>query len=136
MVLRLVVAVDCSPAILGGCGCVACRSRVAGLGRGRALRRIPYHVARVACGFSDPGDLGRVRFLSRGMLEAVELAGLQLRLFVEVCHACPFCGLAVKHSRSPFHGRLGLYIHMLRKHYSDLLNLALKYSPRNFTGVE
>jgi hypothetical protein len=112
------------------------------LGRRLGLRRIPYYVARIACDLGDPGDLGRVRFLSRGMLEAVKLAGLQLRLFVEACRACPFCGLVVGRGGSPFHGKLGLYIHMLRKHYSDLLDLALSYhrparsSPRKFTGVE
>jgi len=79
------------------------------------LRLVPFYVARVACDF-NPGVVDRVRFLRRGMVRAIKLAGLQLRVFVENCRVCPFCGM-------PFRGKQGIYNHLWRKHYSDLMDL-------------
>lgn len=80
------------------------------------LRLVPFYVARVACNF-NPDVVDRVMFLNRRrMIEAIKLAGLMLRVFVENCRACPFCGM-------PFKGKQGLYNHLWRKHYGDLMEL-------------
>jgi hypothetical protein len=60
------------------------------------------------------------------MLEAVRLAGLQLRVFVESCYVCPLCGLGAEGGRRRFKGKQGLYNHMVRKHYYDLMELVFK----------
>ena len=87
----------------------------------RVLRRVPFYVARVACDF-DTSIIDRARFPDRGrMVEAIKLAGLTVRVFVENCRICPFCG-------RPFKGKQGIYNHLWRKHYGDLMDLVIRIS--------
>ena len=93
------------------------------------MRRVPFYVARVACGFSDPGDFEGARLPRRRvLLEAVRLAGLMLRVFVESCHVCPLCGLGAGGGWRRFKDKRGLYNHMVRKHYGDLMELVISIS--------
>ena len=97
----------------------------------RVLRRVPFYVARIAFGF--PVDVvDRARFPDRGrMVEAIKLAGLTVRVFVESsCGVCPLCGLGAEGGRRFFKDRRGLYNHMVRKHYGDLMELVILISNR------
>jgi hypothetical protein len=95
----------------------------------RVLRRVPFYVARVACGFPIKGSFYRAMFPNRRvMLEAIRLVGLQLRVFVESCHVCPLCGLGAEGGWRRFKDRRGLYNHMVRKHYGDLMELVILIS--------
>jgi hypothetical protein len=95
------------------------------------LRRVPFYVARIACGFSDLGGFERARLPRRRvMLEAVRFVGLQLRVFVESCYVCPLCGLGAEGGRRRFKDKRGLYNHMVRKHYGDLMELVISITNR------
>jgi hypothetical protein len=93
----------------------------------RVLRCLPLYVARIACGFSDPNDFAKARFPKRRkMLEAIRIVGLQLKSHVEVSRVCPLCGKGADRGRRLFKDRRGLYHHMRRKHYYDLMELVFK----------
>ena len=75
------------------------------------------HVARIASGLEDPRQF-RSTVLSGHIQEAVRLVGMRLSSPADSPAICPLCG-----PRGGTFTRKGYYLHLLRVHRQELLDL-------------
>jgi len=73
------------------------------LGGRQGLRKAPYYVAKIAC----------------------DLYTGTLRKLVEP-YTCPICRKGAKDGKRPFKDRRGLFLHLVYKHYGDLIEMVVE----------
>jgi hypothetical protein len=81
----------------------------------------PYYVAKVACDIY----LDTLRKLHRykRLYCAVVTVGLKLREQIVKPYMCPICNRGAKDGERPFKDKRGLFLHLTRKHYGDLIDM-------------
>jgi hypothetical protein len=57
---------------------------------------------------------------------AVVTAGLKLKEQVEEPYMCPICHKGAKDGKRPFKDRRGLFLHLVYKHYGDLIEMVVE----------
>jgi hypothetical protein len=100
---------------------------------------VPYYVAKIACDLY----LGTMRKLHRykRLYCAVVMVGLKLRGQIVKPYMCPICRRGAEGGERPFKDRRGLFLHLTRKHYGDLIDMVVEaYNsierPRKAMGVD
>ena len=87
----------------------------------QTLRMVPYYVAKIACNIYL-GTLQKLRRY-RKLYCAVVAVGLKLRGQIVEPYVCPICRRGVKDGGRPFKDKRGLFVHLTRKHYGDLIEM-------------
>jgi hypothetical protein len=87
----------------------------------QVFRASPYYVAKVVCGLY----LNTLRKLHRHwkLYHAVVVVGLKLKEQIEKPYVCPICRKGARDGERPFKDKRGLFIHLTRKHYGDLIKM-------------
>jgi len=90
----------------------------------QAFRMAPYYVAKVVCDIY----LGTMRKLHRykRLYCAVVTVGLKLKGQIVKPYVCPICRRGAKGSEKPFKDKRGLFLHLTRKHYGDLIEMVVE----------
>ena len=90
----------------------------------QALRMAPYYVAKIVCDLY----LGTLQKLHRykRLYCAVVMVGLRLRVQLAEPYMCPICRRGAKGSEKPFKDKRGLFLHLTRKHYGDLIEMVME----------
>ncbi len=87
----------------------------------QAFRMAPYYVAKVACDIYT-GTLRKLHRYKR-LYCAVMMVGLKLRGQIAKPYMCPICRRGAKGGERSFKDKRGLFLHLTRKHYGDLIEI-------------